>query len=92
MRFQDLYKFDEGFDSLQTQDSQTGNSSQYEKDLTPDQYRSNGMGEYEEDKPLSLEKNKLKQCIEELKLCKTLDKGQIDNFIGKLADVLRSMN
>jgi hypothetical protein len=92
MKFQDLYRFDEGFDSLQTQDSQTGNSDQYQKGLTPDQYRSSGASEYEEEKPYSIEKNKLKAVIEELKLCKSMDKSQINTCIGKLADVFRSMN
>jgi len=92
MNFEQLVAFKEGFDSLQTQDQQTGNSSQYDKNLTPDEYRSTAASEYEEEKPHSLEKNKLKQCIEELKTAETLEKSQISNLIGKLADVFRSMN
>ena len=91
MKFDDLLKF-EGFDSNQTQDAQTGNSDQYQKGLTPDQYRSTAASEYEEEKPYSREKNKLKQCIEELQTAKSLEDSQIKNLIHKLADVFRSMN
>jgi hypothetical protein len=91
MKFDDLLKF-EGFDSMQTQDAQTGNSGQYDKGLTPSEYRSTAASEYEEEKPYSLEKNKLKQCMEELKTAKSLEESQIKNLIGKLADVFRSMN
>jgi len=94
MKFDDLLKF-EGFDSLQTQDSRTGNSGQNanpEQSLSPNEYRSGAMGEYEEEKPYSLEKNKLKHIMEELKAAKSLEEAQIKNLIGKLADVFRVMN
>ena len=94
MKFDDLIKF-EGFDSLQTQDAQTGNSGQNpnpEQSLTPNEYRSGGMAEAEEEKPYSLEKNKLKDCIIELKTAKSLEQAQIKNLIGKLRDVFRHMN
>lgn len=95
MNFQQLLKFSEGFDSLQTQDSRTGNSGQNanpEQSLSPNEYRSGAMGEYEEEKPYSLEKNKLKHVMEELKTAKSLEESQIKTLIGKLADVFRSMN
>jgi len=94
MKFDDLVKF-EGFDSLQTQDAQTGNSGQNpnpEQSLSPNEYRSGGMAEAEEEKPYSLEKNKLKDCIIELKTAKSLEEAQIRNLIGKLKDVFRHMN
>ncbi len=91
MKFDDLLRY-EGFNSLQTQDARTGNSDQNVKGLTPDQYRSTAAGEYEEEKPLSIEKNKLKAIIDELKTAHSLEKSQIDGFIGKLVDVFRSMN
>ena len=92
MNFQQLLKFSEGFDSMQTQDSRTGNSDQYQKNLTPDEYRSTAASEYEEEKPHSLEKNKLKHVMEELKTAKSLEEAQIKTLIGKLADVFRSRN
>lgn len=91
MKFDDLLRY-EDFNSLQTQDSRTGNSDQNVKGLTPDQYRSSAAGEYEEEKPLSLEKNKLKAVISELKTAQYLELSQIKGLISKLADVFRSMN
>jgi hypothetical protein len=94
MKFDDLLKF-EGFDSNQTQDAQTGNSGQNANpgnNLSPDQYRSTAASEYEEEKPYSLEKNKLKHVMEELKAAKSLEEAQIKTLIGKLADVFRIMN
>ena len=69
MKFEDLWTIHaEGFDSLQTQDSQTGNSNQYDKGLNPALYRSTGASEGEEDKPGSIEKNKLVAVMDELKV------------------------
>lgn len=95
MDFDQLVKFEEGFNTLGTQDARTGESGQNKnpgQSLTPDEYRSTAASEYEEEKPYSREKNKLKQCMEELKTAKSLEEAQIKNLIGKLADVFRSMN
>jgi len=95
MKFDDLIKFEEGFNTLGTQDSRTGESGQNKnpgQSLSPNEYRSTAASEYEEEKPYSREKNKLKHCIEELKTAKSLEEAQIKNLIGKLADVFRSMN
>ena len=48
MKFEDLWTVhSEGFDSLQTQDSRTGNSQQNAKSLSPELYRSTGAAEGE---------------------------------------------
>ena len=95
MKFDDLLKVGEGFDSLQTQDSQTGNSQQHDKGLSPALYRSTGASEGEEnEKPGSIEQNKLSHVIDELKVYVNagMNGDQIRNIIGKLADVHRSID
>jgi hypothetical protein len=95
MKFDDLLKVSEGFDSLQTQDSQTGNSNQIDKGLSPALYRSTGASEGEEnEKPGSIEKNKLVAVIDELKVYVRagMTGGQVENIIGKLSDVHRSID
>ena len=95
MKFEDLWTIHaEGFDSLQTQDSQTGNSNQYDKGLNPALYRSTGASEGEEDKPGSIEKNKLVAVMDELKVYirAGMTGGQVENIIGKLSDVHRSID
>jgi len=96
MEFEQLFKFAEGFDSMQTQDGQTGNSGQNANpgnNLSPDQYRSTAASEYEEDKPFSKEKNELNSVIE---MCKTFKSGMskpdVDRVIHQLNDILRKMN
>lgn len=96
MKFEDLWTIHaEGFDSLQTQDSQTGNSNQYDKGLNPALYRSTGASEGEEnEKPGSIEKNKLVAVMDELKVYirAGMNGGQVENIIGKLSDVHRSID
>ena len=95
MKFEDLWTIhSEGFDSLQTQDMRTGNSQQHDKGLSPELYRSTGAAEGEEDKPGSIEKNKLVAVIDELKVYVRagMTGGQVENIIGKLSDVHRSID
>ncbi len=76
----------EGFNSNGSQEMPNAQDQNY----TPAQYRS-AAGEHEEEKPGSIEKNKLKAVMDELKTANQLNDSQIRNLIGKLADVFRSM-
>ncbi len=102
MKFESLFKYvEEGFPSNGTQTSRgpegggagVGNGDQTTNTgLTPQQYRP-GAGEYEEERPKSLDANKLKSCIETLKTFQRTGMGpnDITNLIHKLADVEASM-
>ena len=102
MKFESLFKYvEEGFPLNGTQTSRgpegggagVGNGDQTTNTgLTPQQYRP-GAGEYEEERPKSLDANKLKSCIETLKTFQRTGMGpnDITNLIHKLADVEASM-
>ena len=92
MKFDELWTIhQEGFDSLQTQDAQTGNSQQHtNQGLTPAEYRSTAAAEGEEDHgPISKEKATAGTIIEFLKTHrqKGMNTAEIDNVISRLADL-----
>jgi|TARA_R110000824_G_scaffold66592_1_gene172726 hypothetical protein len=98
MKFEDLWVIHtEGFDSLQTQDAQTGNSQQHtNQGLTPAQYRNTAASaEGEEDEgPTSNEEANARSILEFLKTFrgKGMDANDVDLVISKLVDLERKLD
>ena len=98
MKFEDLWVIHtEGFDSLQTQDAQTGNSQQHtNQGLTPSEYRSTAAtAEGEEDAgPTSSEEANVRSILEYLRTFrgKGMDANDVDLVISKLVDLERKLD